>query len=293
MSTFKYLDNLITKEDDRQLEVIVTKKESNTERMHNKTNKFLNEVLPSRKFGMLNTKMYKYITKADKECPSALFVLYVHICNSKNNESKLTYDKLQDITGLARETVSRCQKWLYANNLLFRYNDIYYINPNFFWNTNKAYINMLPSEVVEHFNVKFDNNNRRFNSYIQIDMHKSTKEFLINLAKEKVNAFNMYLYLSLSMIYGSVKKSIKRLAEIFKCSISKIECLLRFLNNKEVIKTVKNESDNERICRKEHKVNFALSWNINKKREWVFVSDVAGRIANYEKSSESYKLNKK
>ena len=292
MSTFKYLDNLITKEDDRQLEVIVTKKELTTERMHNKSRKFLDDVVPSRKFGMLNTKMYKYITKADKECPSALFVLYVHICNSKNNESKLSYSDLQDITGLSRDTVCRCQKWLYANNLLFRYDNIYYINPNFFWNTNKAYINMLPETVVEHFNVKFDNNNRRFDSYIQIDMHKSTKEFLINLAKEKVNAFNMYLYLSLSMIYGSVKKTVKRLTEVFKCSISKIKYLLKFLNEKEVINTVRNESNSERKCRKEHKVNFALSWNINKERAWLFVSDVAGRIANYKKSAALYNTTK-
>ena len=42
----------------------------------------------------------------------------------------------------------------------------------------------------------------------------------------------------------------------------------------------------------EHKINFALAWNINKERAWLFVSDVAGRIANYKKSAALYNTTK-
>ena len=285
-----------------------------------KTDTLLTEVLPSRKWTMYNASPFALNTYINitKECPSALKVFKAHIDNSYVNQSFLTYNKLEEITGLSRTTIAKCQKYLYDHNMIYYMKkeaieedgssvdiNTYFINPDFVWNSDPANIFAFPKSVLNHFGIYgLENLKRKFNHYVSIDNHKIVNTFLMNIAKTKTQGFNFIFMLSLLMNkWGSVSKSQKELSELLKCSIRKIQELLKFLkeqgllritrNDKFIFALLKQDKINKVSYHNKYEVNATVFWKTNTRADFMFIDDITGVRKQWENASDAYYEKKK
>ena len=282
----------------------------------NKTQNLMNDIQPSRVFAMINASpdKIKIYLKMNRECPNALKVLKVFMDHSYVNQSNLTYDKLEEITHLSRATIAKCLKYLYENKIICFVpaksldndgsvivdHNTYFINPDFFWNSDRNNIYAIPEKVLYFFGITgIENLKRKFNHYVSIDNHKIVKDFFLNIANTSVKRFNFVFIISLLMNkWGSILKSQKELAEIFGCSIRAIQSLIKFCKEKGLIKVSRNDKfafgllKQNKIGRvnshNRYDINSTLFWKTNTRTSFMYNEDVSGVVAQRQKYSDIY-----